>query len=101
MRMRFASIACGSRWFRITDFRLALLPFANHSMNLTIKAVSLGVLAALSLCAQKIEMESDQSVDFSKFRTFTIRQGRLNSKNPSLNSDLIRKRIDSDIQKYL
>jgi hypothetical protein len=40
-------------------------------------------------------------VDFSKFKTFAIRAGQLNSKNPSLNSDLVKKRIDADIQKYL
>ena len=51
--------------------------------------------------AQKIEIESDASVDFTKFKTFAIRQGNLNSGNPSLNSDLIRKRINADIQKNL
>jgi hypothetical protein len=50
--------------------------------------------------AQKIECEFDQNVDFSQFKTFAIRDGKLNSKDPSLNSDLVRKRIDSDIQKY-
>src|SRR5438874_3710999 len=65
------------------------------------KTVILGLLAALLAFAQKIEMESDQAVDFSKFKTFAIRDGRLNSKNPSLNSDLIRKRLNADIQKSL
>jgi len=58
----------------------------------------LGVLAAF---AQKIETEFDQAVDFSKFKTFAIRDGRLNSRNPSLNSELVRKRLDADIQRYL
>jgi uncharacterized protein DUF4136 len=58
----------------------------------------LGVMAAF---AQKIETEFDQAVDFSKFKTFAIRDGRLNSRNPSLNSELVRKRLDADIQKYL
>ena len=40
-------------------------------------------------------------MDFSRFKTFAIRQGRLNSKNPSLNSELTRKRLDADIQKFL
>lgn len=65
------------------------------------KMLILGVLLATSMLAQKIQIESDQSVDFSKFKTFAIRQGRLNSNNPSLNSDLIRKRIDADLQKSL
>jgi len=58
-------------------------------------------MAALSAFAQKIEIESDQTVDFSKFHTFAIRDGRLNSRNPSLISELVKKRIDADIQKYL
>jgi hypothetical protein len=65
------------------------------------KPLILGLLAVLGAFAQKIEIEFDQSVDFSKFKTFAIRDGRLNSKNPSLNSELVRKRIDLDIQKFL
>jgi hypothetical protein len=61
----------------------------------------LGLLVSMLALAQKIEIESDQAVDFSKFKTFAIRDGRLNSKNPSLNSELIRKRLDADIQKAL
>jgi hypothetical protein len=65
------------------------------------KTLALGLLIAFGAFAQKIEMESDPSVDFSKFRTFAIRDGRLNSKNPSLNSELVQKRIEFDIQKFL
>ncbi len=65
------------------------------------KLLALSLLMALSAFAQKIEIESDQAVDFSRFKTFAIRQGRLNSKNPSLNSELTRKRLDADIQKFL
>jgi Domain of unknown function (DUF4136) len=62
---------------------------------------AIALLAALGAHAQKIEIEFDRNVDFSKFRTFAIRDGRLNSKNPSLNSELVRKRLDDDIQMYL
>jgi Domain of unknown function (DUF4136) len=65
------------------------------------RIVALGMLLALAAWAQKIEIESDTAVNFLKFRTFAIRDGRLNSKNPSLNSELVRKRLDADIQKYL
>jgi hypothetical protein len=65
------------------------------------KTLAIVMLAALGAFAQKIEIESDQTVDFSRFRTFAIRDGRLNSKNPSLNSELVRKRLDADIQRYL
>ena len=42
-------------------------------------------------------MEFDRYVDFTKFKTFAIRNGQLNSKNPALNSDLVKKQIESDI----
>ena len=57
-------------------------------MRLSMKPFALILLAALGAAAQKIEIESDPSVDFSRFKTFAIRDGRLNSKNPSLNSEL-------------
>ena len=65
------------------------------------KIVALGLLAVLGAYAQKVEIEFDRNADFSKFKTFAIRDGRLNSRNPSLNSDLVRKRLDDDIQKFL
>ena len=61
----------------------------------------LSLLAAHGAFAQKITMEFDQAADFSKYKTFAIREGQLNSKNPALNSDLVKKRIDADIEKYL
>ena len=51
--------------------------------------------------AQKITVEFDQSVDFSKYKTFAIRGGQLNSKSPALNSELVKKRIEADIEKGL
>ena len=65
------------------------------------KTLFLGLLVTFVAFGQKIEIESDQAVDFSKFRTFAVRDGRLNSKNPSLNSDLVRKRLDADIRTSL
>jgi hypothetical protein len=65
------------------------------------KMLAVGLLACAGLYAQKIEIEFDQSVDFSKFTTFAIRGARLNSKNPSLNSELVKKRINADIEKFL
>ena len=59
------------------------------------------LLVAGAALAQKVQIESDPAIDFSKFKTFTIREGRLNSKNPALNGELVRKRLDFDVQKYL
>lgn len=58
-------------------------------------------LLASSAFAQKIEIEADSAVDFSRFHTFAIRDARLNSKNPSLNNDIIRHRLEADIRKGL
>lgn len=63
--------------------------------------LALGLLAVSAALAQKVDVEFDQNADFAKFKTFAIRQGNLNSKNAMLNSELVRKRIDADIQKNL
>jgi hypothetical protein len=65
------------------------------------KILALGLLLAAGAFAQKIEIEFDQTADFTKYHSFAIRDGRLNSKNPSLNSEIIRKNINGYIQKYL
>src|SRR5947209_12831788 len=57
-------------------------------------------LAAIGV-GQKITMEFDEAVDFTKFHTFAIRNGQLNSKNPALNSELVKKKIEADIIKDL
>ncbi len=59
------------------------------------------LLAASAAFAQKINIEFDESVDFSKFHTFAIRAGQLNSRNPALNSELVKKKIENDIIKDL
>jgi hypothetical protein len=51
--------------------------------------------------AQKVTVEFDQAADFSKYKTFAIRGGELNSKNPALNSELVKKRIEADIVRSL
>src|SRR5579872_7025405 len=57
-----------------------------------------GVAAAW---AQKITVEFDQAADFGKYRTFAIRDGQLNSRNPALNSELVKRQIERDIERYL
>jgi hypothetical protein len=65
------------------------------------KVLPLILLAALSAFAQKVSVAYDQAVDFGKYKTFAIRDGQLNSKNPALNSELVKKRIEADIQRDL
>jgi hypothetical protein len=60
-----------------------------------------GLFAAHGARAQKITVEFDQSIDFSKYKTFAIRDGQLNSKNPALSSELVKKQIETDIQNDL
>jgi hypothetical protein len=59
------------------------------------------LLATQSALAQKVMVEFDQACDFSKYKTFAIRGGQLNSKNPALNSELVQKRIDADLEHAL
>ena len=69
-----------------------------------LRAMSVLVLSLLGThgaLAQKVTMEFDQAADFSKYKTFAIRNGQLNSKNAALNSDLVKKQIESDIERGL
>jgi hypothetical protein len=61
----------------------------------------MAVIAINQAAAQKVTVQFDQAADFSKYKTFAIRSGDLNSRNPALNSNLVKKRIDADIERYL
>jgi hypothetical protein len=65
------------------------------------KVILLTWLAAAGVWAQKITVEFDQAADFGKYKTFAIRDGQLNSRNPALNSELVKKQIERDIERYL
>ena len=65
------------------------------------RVLFLTLLAAAGAWAQKVTIEFDQAADFSRYKTFAIRDGQLNSRNPALNSELVKKRIDADIERYL
>jgi hypothetical protein len=65
------------------------------------RILALTVLSAALAWAQKITVEFDQAADFSKYKTFAIRDGQLNSRNPALNSELVKRRIESDIARDL
>jgi hypothetical protein len=65
------------------------------------KIVACGLFAAMCGVAQKIDVQFDQSVDFTKFKTFAIRNGQIHSKQPSLNNELVKKHIESQIEQNL
>ena len=69
-------------------------------MRLCILLIAI-ISAPVHLAAQKIETEFDQAADFSKFKSFTIREGQLNAKTPALNNELVRKRIENDLRSAL
>jgi hypothetical protein len=51
--------------------------------------------------AHKANVEFDQTADFTHYKTFAIRRGELNSRNPALNSELVNKQIEADIARDL
>lgn len=51
--------------------------------------------------AQSVNVEFDESVDFTKYKTFVIRDGVMNAKSPALNNSLTKKRIQTEIEKAL
>lgn len=69
--------------------------------SLLMRTVLLILAATIAAQAQKVTVEFDQAADFAKYRTFAIRGGQVNSKNPALDSELIRKKIEADIERGL
>ena len=51
--------------------------------------------------AQDVDIEFDESVDFSKFKTFRIMDGNTNTKAPILNNELTRKKIETELRTRL
>ena len=72
----------------------------NLVSNRTVLFCSL-LLVAGSAFAQKVTIEFDQTADFTRYKTFAIRKGQLNSSNPALNSELVKKQIETDIARDL
>jgi len=56
---------------------------------------------SIPLLADNHDIEFDNQVDFSKFKTFTIREGQITSKQPELNSTLVRKKIEEAVRSQL
>ena len=55
------------------------------------------LLPSLAFC-QKVSIEFDEGRDFSDYKSFALVAGTLNSKNPSLNNELVKKKIDEEIR---
>ena len=53
------------------------------------------------LLSDNRDVDHDPQADFSKFKTFTLREGTINSKAPDLNNALVRKKIDEAIRTQL
>ncbi len=56
------------------------------------------VLPALAF-SQKVSLAFDETLNFSDYKTFAIAAGKLNSKNPSLNNELVQKKLEDGIRK--
>ena len=69
--------------------------------SLGIKALIVSLLAAPAALAQKVTVEFDQAANFHNYKTFAIREGQLNSRNAALNSELVKKQIEADIERDL
>ena len=65
------------------------------------KLILFALFTATLAFGQKITVEFDQAADFSRYHTFTLAGAQLNSRNPELNSELVRKKLDDAIARYL
>ncbi len=59
------------------------------------------LLAPIGALGQKVTTEFDESVDFSKYKTFALRAGRIQSKHPALDNTLVEKKIQNEIRMRL
>jgi hypothetical protein len=64
-------------------------------------ALIMAVTFATASFAQNVTTEHDESVDFSRFKTFAIREGEIKTKSPALSSELTKKRIETELEKAL
>jgi hypothetical protein len=58
-------------------------------------------LVAVTLPAQKVHEEFDASIDFSQYKTYAIRNGRIRSKHPALDNSLVQKKIENALRTQL
>lgn len=61
----------------------------------------LTLLLTAALLAQKVTVEFDHEANFAQYKTYAIREGRLNSKHPALNSELTKKNIEHELKQRL
>jgi hypothetical protein len=90
-----------ARLFNLQRVKKSFGCLAHSAVLQALALVLIGLLAAQSARAQKVTMEFDQSIDFSRYKTFAIRDGQLSSGNPALNSPLVKKQIEADIENDL
>jgi hypothetical protein len=65
-----------------------------------VRALLLAILATVvvpAAFAQDVNVEFDQSVDFSQLHTFAVQPGVMRSRDPNLNNALVEKRIHTAI----
>jgi hypothetical protein len=76
-------------------------------MSKTVRTFAAAAVLVLTLLAvpvarsQDVSVEFDQSVDFTKYKTFAVRDGQLSARSPALNSELTKKNIQTEIEKAL
>ena len=83
------------------SIRPVLSRSCEHSSRLGMLVLALSMAGVSAAFAQKITTEFDEGVNFAKFKTFAVRSGRLNSRSPVLNSELTKKRVETEIERAL
>jgi hypothetical protein len=63
--------------------------------------LAVAILSVSALLADQHSVDADTSADFTKYHTFAIRQGTINSNKPELKSPLVRQKIEDSIREQL
>ena len=66
-----------------------------------LRLLVLAATLAAPATAQKVTVEFDPTFEFTSLKTFRLVNGQINTKNPSLNNDIVRKKIADDIRQRL
>ncbi len=70
-----------------------------HPFLLVAGVLAFALMAMPVARAQDVSVEFDQAADFTRYKTFMVRDGQLSARSPALNSELTKKNIQTEIEK--
>jgi hypothetical protein len=60
--------------------------------------LTFALLCAPAAFAQDVDLEFDESANFTNYKTFRMGAGEVNAKAPALNNDIVKKNLESELR---